>query len=229
MKPLIGIVGKPYKGERWNYIQQVDEIREVLVKNGANVIGIIPNSKSIEQNYEIYPYYENYDLTDTKDLEKIIDLCDGIVLQGGGVICNYEQFIADYCTKLDKPILGICCGMLNLSIPTGGKVDYCDKEYMQKHHLDLMNMYKHKIKINKNSLLYKIIGKEEIVTNSIHSGKLIEIGEYDIVATSEDGLTEAIEYKDRKFNLGIQWHPELMYKFDKDQEKIFKYFIDTIK
>lgn len=59
MKPLIGIVGKPYKGERWNYIQQVDEIREVLVKNGANVIGIIPNSKSIEQNYEIYPYYEN--------------------------------------------------------------------------------------------------------------------------------------------------------------------------
>lgn len=106
MKPLIGIVGKPYKGERWNYIKQVDEIREVLVKNGANVIGII--------------------------------------------------------------------------------------------------------------------------SNSIHSGKLIETGKYDIAAVSEDGLTEAIEYKNKKFNLGIQWHPELMYKFDKDQEKIFQYFINNL-
>jgi putative glutamine amidotransferase len=89
-------------------------------------------------------------------------------------------------------------------------------------------MYKHKIKINKNSLLYKIIRKEEIITNSIHSGKLIETGEYDIAAVSEDGLTEAIEYKNKKFNLGIQWHPELMYKFDKDQEKIFQYFINNL-
>ena len=119
--------------------------------------------------------------------------------------------------------------MLNLSIPTGGKVDYSDKEYMQKHHLDLKNMYKHKVKINKNSLLYKIIEKEEITTNSIHSGKLIETGKYDIAAISEDGLTEAIEYKNKIFNLGIQWHPELMYKFDEDQEKIFKYFINIIK
>ena len=79
------------------------------------------------------------------------------------------------------------------------------------------------------SLRTGLIGKKEIITNSIHSGKLIETGKYDIVATSEDGLTEAIEYKNKKFNLGIQWHPELMYKFDKDQEKIFKYFIDTLK
>ena len=62
MKPLIGIVSKPYKGNIWNYIQAVDEIREVLVDNGARVISIIPQGISIDSNYDNYPNYENYDL-----------------------------------------------------------------------------------------------------------------------------------------------------------------------
>lgn len=228
MKPLVGIVGKPYKGERWNYIQQVDEIREVLIKNGASVIGIVPNSFSVNKNYDVYPYYENYDLSDTSDIERILEMCDGIVLQGGGVISNYEQFIASYCLKNDIPILGICCGMLNLAIASGGKVSYEEKEYMKENHLDLVNMYKHEVLIEKNSLLYKIVNKDKLVTNSIHSGRLIDIGDSVCVAKTLDGTIEAIEYKNNKFALGIQWHPELMYVFDNDQEEIFKYFINVI-
>ncbi len=228
MKPLIGLVGKPYKGERWNYIQEVEEIREALIRNGAKVIGIMPQSVSIEENYTTYPYHEDYDMTDMKDLEEIIDLCDGIVLQGGGVKCNYEQYIAKYCIKKDTPLLGICCGMINMAIATNGKVEYVDKEYMKEHHLDLNNMYKHKVKIGKDSLLYKIMQKEEIVTNSIHSGRITNSGEYKITAKAEDGIVEALEYRENTFNLGLQWHPELMYKEDKEQEKIFKYFINVI-
>lgn len=228
MKPLIGLVGKPYKGERWNYIQQVDEIREALIKNGAKVIGIVPQTISIEENYNIYPYHENYDMSDMKDLEDTIDLCDGIVLQGGGVICNYEHYIVNYCIKNDIPLLGICCGMINMAQATNGNVDYVDKEYMRENHLDLINMHKHKVKINKESILYKIMQKEEIITNSIHSGRITNPGIYEITAKAEDGIVEALENKENTFNLGVQWHPELMYKEDKEQEKIFKYFIKVL-
>lgn len=229
MKPLIGIVGKPYKGERWNYIQEVDEIREALIKNGAKVIGIVPQTISINANYISYPYYEDYEMSDMKDLEEIIDLCDGIVLQGGGVACNYERYIVSYCIEKDIPLLGICCGMLNMAKGANGKIEYVDKEYMREKHMDLENMHKHKVIIDRSSLLYKIIQKETIITNSIHSGRVTDSGLYEIIAKAEDGIVEALEYKENKFNLGLQWHPELMYKEDKEQEQIFKYFINACK
>ena len=89
MKPLIGIVSKPYKGKIWNYVQVVDEIREGLIDNGARVISIIPQGDSIASDYDNYPNYENYNLSNVEDYTSIIDLCDGIVMQGGGVISNY--------------------------------------------------------------------------------------------------------------------------------------------
>lgn len=226
MKPLIGIVGKPFKGERWNYIQNVDEIREALIENGAKVIGIMPQAISTDANWEIYPHYEDYDMKNIKDLEETIDLCDGIVLQGGGVACNYERHIANYCITKDIPLLGICCGMMNMARATNGKLDYTDKEYMKENHLDLKNMNKHKVLIDEESVLYKIMGKEEIVTNSIHSGKVVNSGDYKVIAKAEDGIVEAIEHKGKCFNMGIQWHPELLYKKDEMQNKIFKYFVE---
>ena len=225
MKALIGIVGKPYKGERWNYIQEVDEIREALIHNGAKTIGIMPQTLKVDANWEIYPHYEDYNEENMNDLDEILDLCNGIVLQGGGVACNYERYIANYCIKNNIPLLGICCGMMNMARTTNGKLEYTNKEYMMKNHLDLSNMNKHKVIINKESLLYKIIGKEEIITNSIHSGKVVDSGKYKIIAKAEDGIVEAIEYEGKSFSLGVQWHPELMYKNNEEQNKIFESFV----
>ena len=228
MKPLIGIVSKPYKGNIWNYIQAVDEIREALIVNGARVISIIPQGISIDSNYDNYPNYENYDLNNKEDYTSIIDLCDGIVMQGGGVISNYEHLIINYCIDKDIPILGICCGMTNMAIATGGEVDYSKKEYMKKYHLDISGDYKHNVIINKDSLLYKIIGKSDIMTNSIHGGSVINSGKYIISAKSVDGVVEGLEYPGNRFNLGVQWHPELLRKKDSDDNRIFSYFIDFI-
>ena len=225
MKALIGLVGKPYKGERWNYIQEVDEIREALISNGAKVIGIVPQTLTVDANWKDYPHYEDYDMENMNDLDEILDLCNGIVLQGGGVACNYEWYIAKYCIEKDIPLLGICCGMMNMARATNGKLEYTDKEYMMKNHLDLSNMNKHKVTISEGSLLYKIIGKEEIITNSIHSGRVIDPGKYKIIAKATDGIVEALEYEGAYFNLGVQWHPELMYKNNKEQNDIFKSFI----
>ena len=37
----------------------------------------------------------------------------------------------------------------------------------------------------------------------------------------------ADELKDKKFNIGIQWHPEISYDFDENSKKIIE-FIKSI-
>ena len=119
--------------------------------------------------------------------------------------------------------------MTNMAIATGGSIDYTKQDYMKEKHLELSGDYKHNVDIKEDSLLYKIIGKNNIKVNSIHGGQIINPGKYKVIAHSDDGLIERIEQPDNRFNLGIQWHPELLRKKDSDENKIFTYFINFIK
>ena len=46
----------------------------------------------------------------------------------------------------------------------------------------------------------------------------------DISAYSEDGYVEAVELRDKRFCLGVKWHPELMLE-DEFTKNLFKEFI----
>ena len=50
---------------------------------------------------------------------------------------------------------------------------------------------------------------------------------FDNVAYAPDGILEAIEMKDKKFIIGVQWHPEGLD--DENSNKLFDYFINTCK
>ena len=63
------------------------------------------------------------------------------------------------------------------------------------------------------------------MVNSLHSFAISNTS-LDISAYSSDGIIESVESKNRKFFLGVQWHPELLdYEYSK---KIFKYFINCL-
>ena len=81
--------------------------------------------------------------------------------------------------------------------------------------------------IKKDSLLYKIIGQEEIMVNSFHRYHASENAYYAVSAVSEDGYIEGLELKNKTFNLGVQWHPEISYNFDNNSKKIIDYFIEV--
>lgn len=232
MKPLIGIVSKPMvqtKWATWKHNEIVDELREALIGIGARVLALVPQGPSIESQYTDYPWYENYDLSNRADYTDLADLCDGIVMQGGGVISNYEHLIIHYCTEQDIPLLGLCCGMTNMALATGGKVDYSQLDYMTKRHIDVSMGYKHRVRIEKNSLLYEVLGKTELRVNSLHGGQIADPGEYSVAAHSDDGLIEGLEYPKNRFNLGVQWHPEFLWKEDESAKRIFRYFIEQSK
>ena len=102
-------------------------------------------------------------------------------------------------------------------------------DYMYKKHIDTSMRYKHKVRIEKNSLLYEVLGKTELKVNSLHGGQVTDPGKYRIVAHSNDGLIEGMEYTKNRFNLGVQWHPEFLWKEDESANRIFSAFIDSSK
>lgn len=94
-------------------------------------------------------------------------------------------------------------------------------------HFSLENMDKHKVKIDKDSNLYNLICNDEFTVNSIHKCKIDNAGQYEVKGFSEDGIIELLEMKNKKFNIGVQWHPELITE-KKEQNLIFKKFIEHI-
>ena len=96
------------------------------------------------------------------------------------------------------------------------------------NHANKELIYAHEVIIDKNSKLYEIMGQETIKVNSLHNYHVLSSPVYDIVGYSEDGLIEAVEYKNNRFNIGIQWHPERMLD-DKIQHKLLEVFIKSCK
>ena len=156
----------------------------------------------------------------------MLNKCDGIILPGGCKIYYYDKFIANYALENNIPILGICLGMQILAA-----VD-CDGEKViekidngVKHHIK--ELFAHKINISKDSKLYSIVNSEEFVVNSKHNCNIIKTNKFDIVGYSEDGIIEAIERKDKKFAIGIQWHPEIIIDDSRESLLLFQKFIEA--
>ena len=87
--------------------------------------------------------------------------------------------------------------------------------------------YRHEISVIKGTKLYDLINKEEYRVNSIHSmiAPKENVEKYaKISAVSYDDLVECFELDNKKFIMGIKWHPELMLE-DKFPNKLFNEFI----
>lgn len=230
MKPLIGIVGKYQtrnKDDFWHRHGEVDEIRFLLTRYGAVSIMLLPTEHSLEFNTNDLGDSTVLNEEELEDLYRQLDLVDGIVLQGGDYSCQYEVELAKKAIEADKPVLGICAGFNNILRALGTNT-YEDKSNSHSHY-DLN--YRHPIRVVKQTKLYEIIGKEEYSVNSMHQmlakAEMLQ-GYAKISSYSPDGLVESIELEDRKFVMGLKWHPEQM-RDDPETGSIFKAFVKACK
>lgn len=219
-KPVIGIVAKHYEKDKKRLETFIrDEVEQAIFDNGGLAIGILPPNvdkiKATDNLYDQLTTKEKHDFYDA------ISLCDGIILQGGGYADEYEVFVAKYCYDYDIPILGICAGKHNMVRAVGGKIAKMDNNNHDKD-----DMYVHSIKISKNSKAYEIIGAEEVNVNSRHVRYASDLGLSSVVAYSPDGIDEIIEIKSKIFYIGVQFHPESLYKKDIHMNNIFINFLD---
>ena len=193
------------------------------------VIGIISREYKSATNKKINTVYN--DITSSvmksggipigipcnKDIEEYLNICKGFIFQGGDDIDIHNLETIKILKEKHIPTLGICLGMQEMFYQNN-LID------IPNHHINSL----HEIKINKNTLLYKIIKKEKILVNSRHHSS-IKNTNYVISSISEDNIIESIEDPNHKFFLGIQWHPENLYDIDPNSKKLFDYFIKICK
>ena len=191
---------------------------------------VIPIVQVQDVDYYDTKFNEYKELSDSekKSIDNYLDMVDGVLFPGGHKITPFDVYLLRRCIERDIPTLGICLGMQLMS---------CYNEYFEvyrnesdiNHYQDSDLGFAHKVLIKKDSTLYKILEKEELMVNSFHNYHVSIDNQYIVTANSEDGYIEGIELPNKKFHMGIQWHPEISYEFDDDSKKIINYFIEVCK
>ena len=223
MKPLIGIVSRvEYPGKTGKYTFNY-EYKNKLLNYGVDVIGILPPQAVDHTSLE---YKDQPDLTeeDKEMIRRQIDLCDGVLLPGGFKTNKYDRYIIDYLIESDKPTLGICLGMQQLS---NYKRDYFQNEKNDSNimHKNEDNTCTHEIDIIKDTKLHSIINNDSIIVNSRHFYHIIPNELFINSSFAKDGYIESIEMPSKKFIVGVQWHPEDMN--DENSDNLFKEFVNA--
>jgi putative glutamine amidotransferase len=235
-RPRIGITMRLDIEHRRFYLGR--DYSEALVHFGATPthIGLIPKREYIAEalrhvngillpgsDTDVDPFY--FGEEPHPKLKKIVSEKD-----------ETEMIVLEEAEKMNLPVFAICYGMQALNVSRGGTL-FQDIEAQVpdciKHEQGVpLDRNSHQIKIaEEDSLIRKITekcGNKTFKVNSHHHQAVKQIGE-NLVATSyaADGLVESIEDpRPDRFVVGVQWHPELSYKFDDLSKEIFSSFIN---
>lgn len=127
-----------------------------------------------------------------------------------------EWVLARRAISLDIPTLGICRGHQMLAVAHGGALHQDIMVCLGLEHPNVQHTIK---KVDKRLAPYLPSRK----VNSLHHQALTRapLG-FSVAAYSPDGLIESIY---RPGFLGVQWHPELLYRRDKDWKILFDWWL----
>jgi putative glutamine amidotransferase len=168
------------------------------------------------------------------DPDQALELIDGLILSGGNDIDpaaygaeahpetrhtvperdRAEIGLARGAFERDMPVLGICRGMQLINVALGGTlIQHLPDEMGHERHRPYPGSFHgsdHDVRLTEGSLAALAAGETRHSTKSHHHQGLEAVAEpFEVTGYSTlDGLPEAIEAPDRRFVLGVQWHPE---------------------
>jgi putative glutamine amidotransferase len=125
---------------------------------------------------------------------------------------RFEIALAHRALERDLPLLGICRGMQLLNVARGGTlVQHVPDVVGHEEHRHTRGQFAdHDVEIEPGSLAARAAGAERFAVKSHHHQGIDELGEgLEVTGWSVgDGLAEALEDRERRFVLGVLWHPE---------------------
>ena len=129
-----------------------------------------------------------------------------------------------------KPVFAICRGMQILNVACGGTI-WQDMSLIPGKILDHMQQsarrseVSHRIRTERGSLLKKCIGSCLFVNSFHHQAVNMPGKDIRVSARAQDHTIEAIELTSHPFAIGVQWHPECMYRVSPEMRELFHEFV----
>ncbi len=234
MKPLIGITPMYYA--EYKAIWMINYYIDAMERNGALPV-VLPMT------------------ADEDEIRGILSRIDGIIITGGEDInpAMYGEEIrwagepvpvrdasdsawVRLAVEMDVPLLATCRGTQMVNVVHGGTL-YQDlhKDIEGNEHNSVADIRwegeQHNVNLTEGSPIAETLGTLNIPVNSTHHQAIRRLGDgLEIMAVSEDGITEGVYRPDKKFVWAVQWHPEMLdHTKYPESDKIFNAFLDAIR
>ncbi len=236
-RPLIGITcrlePKPDYNTAWHYLQR--EYSEAVWDAGGLPV-LIPL------------------IADQEYTRELVARLDGILLSGSSSDVDPARYgqprqpdcgpahaerdavdlsLIRLALETHKPLLGICFGTQAMNVALGGTL------IQHLGHLDNRpplahddRHIRHDVAVEAGSLLERLGGGRRFVVNSSHHQALDRVppGLRVTARSPTDGVIEAVETTDpERFLVGVQWHPERIYKEEHLSRALFEELVRQAK
>ena len=144
----------------------------------------------------------------------------------------FERAVTRGAVSADKPVFGICGGQQLLNVALGGTlIQHIPDEVANALAHEQPNPRTgagHTVRITPGTLLHRITNASELPVNSAHHQAVKDVAPGLVVdAVAPDGVIEGIEATQRRFLIGVQWHPE--YAISDGDRRLFAAFIEACR
>jgi putative glutamine amidotransferase len=226
-RPAIGITIGYDEDRPDRHLLREDYVKSVVVSEG------LP--------YVLAPVFD-------RDIPALLDRLDGLVLTGGSDVDpsiygeaphpqlgpvfrerdDFELALCREALRRDLPILAICRGHQVLNVATGGTLiqDIPFQLPRAVNHDPERERWEtaHEVLVLPGTKLRALVGRDRIAVNSFHHQAVKDLGRSLVVCarSAVDDLIEGVEATDRRFVLGVQWHPEGFWNQEETFHPLFE-------
>ncbi|MFN2348776.1 MAG: gamma-glutamyl-gamma-aminobutyrate hydrolase family protein [Thioalkalivibrio sp.] len=140
-----------------------------------------------------------------------------------------EQTLIREALDRDLPLLGICRGMQLINVVCGGSLHQGLEGFHEEHPQIRSVLPRKTVTLAPDSRLRETLGCERCPVNALHNQGVDRLGEgLRVVAREANGVTQAVEHTERRFAIGVQWHPEYLPQ-KRSQQALFRALVDAAR